>query len=891
VPTDGLVAWYPFNGNANDESGNGNDLFTFEVTYVDDYDGNTSSAAAFPNISSKCEVEVAPPLQEFESYSFSFRFRIDDPWSYNTFAAFTYGGSQYSGPDMAAFYWDENWFYGGCDNSSSGFRSRVHSHGTSYHFEDCVNFNTISQWRHIVMTFNDDTLRVYDANVGFVDFMEIESASADFSGSMLRVGTHLNQPQSSNAERQVDDLGVWNRELSAAEAFQILGLIAPIPGCTDSSACNFDFEATSDDGSCIYPPFVELGDDIATCEDSVFLDAGEGFTYYEWNTGDTSRSILVQEAGEYSVITSNTLPNEHALQFNGIDASAQFEESILFGVESFSVSVDCRLNAFAGNDSEPYSYIIGHPLTGGTNDHGFKIQTASNSLNGGFQVHINDEGTTHFNVISFDNSVESKVELDQWYDLTMVVDRDNALFSFYVDGVLVEAQTIHSDFGNLDHPNGLSLGIQSIHQTSLLNGYLDNLQVWDIALSEEQVAQFQTTVPSGNEEELVGFWDFEEGEGNEANEVNGSASSILLNNVGWTGDNLHSMFDFSCSAEDSIQVSFLVTGCVNPEACNYAEDALCDDGSCIPSGCMETDACNYNVLAECEGEECDYSCCPGPGCCGEGMFWDYELEQCQIFETCQEDLDGDGVIGINDLMELLSSFGTMCEEPEPETVEFTCGDPMNYHGYDYSTVQIGEQCWFAENLRTELYQNGDEVPFVEAAAQWSSLTSGARRIYGSGDANCGLEGDTIGYCGQMAESVFALNGYLYNWHTVIDSRSICPGNWHVPNDVELEVLLDEAGNDDQGAISSLKSEEGWSEGNGGSNTSGFNALGSGYGGNLGNFSSDGHFTGFWSADDTGSSANASHLQLDERPYSSSEGTVFLNTNNKRYAHSIRCIKD
>ena len=25
VPTEGLVAWYPFNGNANDESGNGYD--------------------------------------------------------------------------------------------------------------------------------------------------------------------------------------------------------------------------------------------------------------------------------------------------------------------------------------------------------------------------------------------------------------------------------------------------------------------------------------------------------------------------------------------------------------------------------------------------------------------------------------------------------------------------------------------------------------------------------------------------------------------------------------------------------------------------------------------------------------------------------------------------
>jgi hypothetical protein len=25
LPSNGLVAWYPFNGNANDESGNGND--------------------------------------------------------------------------------------------------------------------------------------------------------------------------------------------------------------------------------------------------------------------------------------------------------------------------------------------------------------------------------------------------------------------------------------------------------------------------------------------------------------------------------------------------------------------------------------------------------------------------------------------------------------------------------------------------------------------------------------------------------------------------------------------------------------------------------------------------------------------------------------------------
>ena len=114
--------------------------------------------------------------------------------------------------------------------------------------------------------------------------------------------------------------------------------------------------------------------------------------------------------------------------------------------------------------------------------------------------------------------------------------------------------------------------------------------------------------------------------------------------------------------------------CTDPTACNFDTEATSDDGSCIPSGCMEPLACNYNALAECEGEACDYTCCPGPGCCLEGTVWDAELGGCIPIEaTCPEDLDFDGVVGVNDLMELLSAFGTDCPEPEePETTEFTC---------------------------------------------------------------------------------------------------------------------------------------------------------------------------------------------------------------------------
>ena len=48
----------------------------------------------------------------------------------------------------------------------------------------------------------------------------------------------------------------------------------------DETACNYDETATEDDGSCEYISPFSLGDDIFTCEESVSLDAGEGYDSY-----------------------------------------------------------------------------------------------------------------------------------------------------------------------------------------------------------------------------------------------------------------------------------------------------------------------------------------------------------------------------------------------------------------------------------------------------------------------------------------------------------------------------------------------------------------------------------------------------------------------------------
>ena len=58
VPTDGLVAYYPFNGNANDESGNGNDGVNTGAVLTIDRHGNSDSAFYFSGSSCSTRIDA-----------------------------------------------------------------------------------------------------------------------------------------------------------------------------------------------------------------------------------------------------------------------------------------------------------------------------------------------------------------------------------------------------------------------------------------------------------------------------------------------------------------------------------------------------------------------------------------------------------------------------------------------------------------------------------------------------------------------------------------------------------------------------------------------------------------------------------------------------------------
>ncbi|GGP69157.1 hypothetical protein GCM10009409_37500 [Shewanella saliphila] len=77
-------------------------------------------------------------------------------------------------------------------------------------------------------------------------------------------------------------------------------------------------------------------------------------------------------------------------------------------------------------------------------------------------------------------------------------------------------------------------------------------------------------------------------------------------------------------------------------------------------------------------------------------------------------------------------------------------------GNVYRTVNIGEQVWLAENLRSTQFQDG------------SAVSSGA--VPNDDAAN------------------LLTYGRLYNWHDVADQRNLCPVGWRVATDEDWKTL-------------------------------------------------------------------------------------------------------
>ncbi len=251
----------------------------------------------------------------------------------------------------------------------------------------------------------------------------------------------------------------------------------------------------------------------------------------------------------------------------------------------------------------------------------------------------------------------------------------------------------------------------------------------------------------------------------------------------------------------------------------------------------------------------------------------------------QYDGNGDGAVNVEDVLGVLSEFGEVCEPPG----FVTCGDNISFDGYSYSTVLIGDQCWLQENLRTEIYTNGDSIPSNLSNLEWQ-FAEDAQAIYG----------ETGQVSGGVADAEYNLEsfGRLYNWNTVNDPRNLCPSNWHIPTKDEWLILLNLLGTPDDDFEGDffysvgyhLKSSPSDTPPWNGLNSAGFSGLPGGKRNYNGMFDWGDEHGVYWSSTpNTSNDLSAWRLLLSDSDGDLSAASLFLV--DKRNGLSVRCIMD
>lgn len=191
-------------------------------------------------------------------------------------------------------------------------------------------------------------------------------------------------------------------------------------------------------------------------------------------------------------------------------------------------------------------------------------------------------------------------------------------------------------------------------------------------------------------------------------------------------------------------------------------------------------------------------------------------------------------------------------------------------GNVYRTVKIGNQTWMAENLKVTKYRNGDMIGTTTSANLDISTMSSPKYQWAYG----GNETNVDSY------------GRLYTWHTINDSRDVCPAGWRVPADSDWNILEDyigEPGN--AGGMLKAVGLNHWESPNTEATDSfGFTALPGGDRTPDGTFENASYIGSWWSFD--------SYNSISAGTRNMSHATASVDSHGKDKAHglSIRCIK-
>jgi hypothetical protein len=266
VPTNGLVGWWPFNGNANDESGNGNNGTIYGATLISDRNGVANSAFSFDGLNDYIQIPSNTNFINSEiSISFNFKSAFTQEIQFLVLGNNNHTNWSISTTNSNLISFSKNQF---CNNYVQNL------------FNTIINVNN---WNNITITTNNSISKLFVNGIN-VDTLVSSNFNSNCSLSDLYLGFDiLVNPEFFNGA--LDDIGIWNRALTDLEIATLF------------EGCNLSITSQPQDQN--------VPTSIGTANFSV--SSSNSNATYQWQTNLGLGFQNLSNAGQYSGVTSSTL--------------------------------------------------------------------------------------------------------------------------------------------------------------------------------------------------------------------------------------------------------------------------------------------------------------------------------------------------------------------------------------------------------------------------------------------------------------------------------------------------------------------------------------------------------------------------------------------------------
>jgi hypothetical protein len=200
VPTNGLVGYWPFNGNANDESGNGNNGTVNGATLTIDRNENENSAYSFDGVNDRIFINNSSSF-DTESWSIS-AWYLTSATGHNRISSkssdIVSGETNY----LAIIVLEGNVYGSASQNGNTNNPLPIDN-----------NLTNNGQWHHVVYIRGGGNFSLYVDGV-------LTSQVFDMFGNLANTNPLYFGSPASNSQffnGKLDDIGIWNRALTQQE--------------------------------------------------------------------------------------------------------------------------------------------------------------------------------------------------------------------------------------------------------------------------------------------------------------------------------------------------------------------------------------------------------------------------------------------------------------------------------------------------------------------------------------------------------------------------------------------------------------------------------------------------------------------------------------------------